>query len=393
VIPVASSKSRQSLLAIAIIGVVLVAAVGSYIWTSHTPYPTVTVTTQHVTTTSVPTYRIFGKIFFDHNGNGKQDQGEPDVPDVAIALDGKNVTATNSTGWYLITSVVEGNHTIRPFPPARFRYMCESASEFRSTKEYYGISVGNSTRKDIGLMEGFLTLPTPSGVPYEVDRFYDRDPDPDKYLWWNGVTGYDRNMNRGYSPNHDGIDYYLKEGNPLVSPAPGTVESINYEDPGGNYIIIRHANGYRTSCGHISKAVVNVGEQVTRGQIIAISGKSGRNTELANYPHNHFRLTYGRTMAIDPYAPTFKMPPQYSGYYDLQGGAHWVSSPIESSPNMDSHWTKNNDPQYAEIYSTSASSISSSKAAEAYREIRSAVLTPFDSCFLARANISFWFCR
>jgi hypothetical protein len=125
----------------------------------------------------------------------------------------------------------------------------------------------------------------------------------------------------------------------------------------------------------------------TRGQIIAISGKSGGNTELANYPHNHFRLTYGRTVTIDPYALTFKMTSQYSGYHDLQGGAHWVSSPIESSPNMENHWTKSNDPQCSEMYSTSASGISPSKATQAHHGSRSAVLTLFDSHFLSFMHI------
>ncbi len=377
------SQRPWKLLGAAIVAVALLGVVVGWQQLGTKPTsPTTMTITPYVTTVSgtetaakpVSTLKLFGQVCFDYNGNGRQDAGEPAVPDVTIALDGANITATNATGRYSISSVTQGSHKLRLFPPTQFRYMCESAAEFRSVKEPYEIQVSNETRKDIGLMEGFLTLSIPRGVPYEVDRFYDRDPDPDKYLWWNGATGYDRNQKRGYSPNHDGIDYYIEEGNPLVSPAPGTVESVNYEDPGGNCVVICHPNGFRTSCGHISRAVVNVGEQVIRGQTIAISGKSGRNTELANYPHNHFRLTYGKTIAIDLYAPKFKMTPQYSGYYDLQGEAHWVNSRIESSPNMENHWTKYNDPQHADVYSASPSDSSSFRTASIHSENRSAIL-------------------
>jgi len=146
----------------------------------------------------------------------------------------------------------------------------------------------------------------------------------------------------------------MLEGNPLPSPAPGVVDSVG-EDEGGRYIFIRHTSSFRTSCGHISKTLVGKGDHVSRGQIIALSGKSGRNTEAANYPHNHFQLLYRDTIALDPYRPEFDVTPQYSGYYDFSLGKFvngsyeipWVSVPITSNPNLLNYWTKDEDPQYA----------------------------------------------
>lgn len=315
-------------------------------------------TTSGLSTTSTRTVELAsfcGRLFFDYNGDGRQDGDESGVAGALVQLKdavGRVVaeTLTDSSGDYRLEDLKPKRYRLHigvdHFSDKRFTYMCTSAHEFRAVTDDYEISLQGSSSMSIGLMEGFLTLPVSSGTQYELDRFYDRDPDPDRYLWWNGTSGYDKDLRRGYSPNHPGIDYSMEEGNPLPSPAPGIVDSIG-EDEGGKYIFIRHSNGLKTSCGHISRAVVKVGDRVFRGQIIATSGKSGKATELANYPHNHFQLIYNQSVALDPYRPTFKMSLKYSGYYDYAGGIHWVSAPLDTSPNMANHWTKSDDPQFS----------------------------------------------
>jgi hypothetical protein len=61
--------------------------------------------------------KLYGKIFFDHNGNGRQDPEEPPLTGVAIALDGINATVTNGTGWYVIDAVARGTHEICHLTP------------------------------------------------------------------------------------------------------------------------------------------------------------------------------------------------------------------------------------------------------------------------------------
>jgi murein DD-endopeptidase MepM/ murein hydrolase activator NlpD len=335
---------------------------------SVTPTTSTTATRQLTTTSSAfntstqmtQLASLQGRLFFDYNGNGKQDGEEPAVAGALVQLKdntGKIIaeTLTDSSGDYKLEDVRTGYYRLRPgvdhFSDRRFTHMCTSPSEFRVVTDDYDLSIRESTRMDIGLMEGFLTLPFSSKTRAEIDRFYDHDPDPSRYLWWNGKKGADdqpQSMKRGWSPNHAGMDYYMAEGNLLTSPAPGRVRAVVEDDPGGKFVLIDHLNGFLSSCGHISKATVNRGDFVSRGQIIAISGKSGKATELANYPHDHFQVVFNESMLIDPYRPIFKMTQQYSGYYLWTTTPFpWISTPLDSNPNMVNHWTKENDPQYA----------------------------------------------
>jgi len=46
----------------------------------------------------------------------------------------------------------------------------------------------------------------------------------------------------------------------------------------GNYIVLTHKFGYQTGYGHLNKVLVKTGDQIKRGQIIALMGNSGRST-------------------------------------------------------------------------------------------------------------------
>jgi hypothetical protein len=74
---------------------------------------------------------------------------------------------------------------------------------------------------------------------------------------------------------HDGTDYGLTCGTPVLAAADGTVSFIGWEY--GNTIKIDHGNGYRTWYAHLTSNsyTVNVGNKVVAGQQIAQSGNSG----------------------------------------------------------------------------------------------------------------------
>jgi len=77
---------------------------------------------------------------------------------------------------------------------------------------------------------------------------------------------------------HRGLDFGNKTGTPIYATADGVVKSVEKKKLMGNYIVLSHKFGYQTGYGHLHKALVKNGDQVKRGQIIAVMGNSGRST-------------------------------------------------------------------------------------------------------------------
>jgi len=88
---------------------------------------------------------------------------------------------------------------------------------------------------------------------------------------------------------HAGIDIKGNIGQKIKATADGVVKTSSYEKNGfGNFVILRHGNGYETVFGHLSKRLVKVGEKIQRGQVIGLMGNSGRSTG----PHLHYEVRY-----------------------------------------------------------------------------------------------------
>lgn len=88
---------------------------------------------------------------------------------------------------------------------------------------------------------------------------------------------------------YNAIDLGTSPGTQVMAAADGTVivaRSSGYNGGYGEYIAIDHPNGTQTVYGHLSKVYVTPGQQVTQGQIIGLSGNTGRSTG----PHLHFEI-------------------------------------------------------------------------------------------------------
>lgn len=85
---------------------------------------------------------------------------------------------------------------------------------------------------------------------------------------------------------HNGTDFAVRVGTPIVSPADGIVEIAKYSRSAGYYIVMRHHNSYSTVYMHLSKLLVKPGQRVKIGQVIARSG----NTGISTGPHLHYEL-------------------------------------------------------------------------------------------------------
>lgn len=108
--------------------------------------------------------------------------------------------------------------------------------------------------------------------------------------WRNIVTsefGNRRDPFTGERRGHTGIDLAVPKGTPIRAALPGTVTTSKYNAGGyGYYVMIDHGGGLSTLYAHCSQLLVRVGQTVQAGDIIALSGSTGRSTG----PHLHLEV-------------------------------------------------------------------------------------------------------
>ena len=85
---------------------------------------------------------------------------------------------------------------------------------------------------------------------------------------------------------HKGLDISGPMGSPVKAMAEGKVEFAGLRGGFGNCIMLKHANGFETLYGHLSKILVRVGENVKIGETIGNIGSTGRSTG----PHLHYEI-------------------------------------------------------------------------------------------------------
>lgn len=102
---------------------------------------------------------------------------------------------------------------------------------------------------------------------------------------------------RGRSHFHDGLDLRAAEGTPIRSVADGEVIYVGERIKGyGKMVVVKHPKeGLFSIYAHLSQAEVAMNDRVESGELIALSGKTGR----VSGAHLHFELRKG-TKSIDP---------------------------------------------------------------------------------------------
>jgi len=89
---------------------------------------------------------------------------------------------------------------------------------------------------------------------------------------------------------HEGIDISAPRGTPIMAAAKGRVTFAgNRGDGYGNVVEVDHGYGYSTLYGHASQLLVTRGQEVARGDVIALVGATG----IATGPHLHYEVRVG----------------------------------------------------------------------------------------------------
>jgi murein DD-endopeptidase MepM/ murein hydrolase activator NlpD len=150
----------------------------------------------------------------------------------------------------------------------------------------------------------FYRFRTPDGV---IDYYDEQGNTSRKFLMRRPVRGEDVRITSGFGVRrhpilqvpkmHTGVDWSCAPGTPIMAAGGGVIEEAGRKGEYGNYIRIRHANGYRTAYGHMSRFASGVSEgvKVRQGQIIGFVGTTG----LSSGPHVHFEVLVNNSF-VDP---------------------------------------------------------------------------------------------
>ena len=107
--------------------------------------------------------------------------------------------------------------------------------------------------------------------------------------WESRVTsefGYRSDPFTGETRGHTGMDLAIPTGTPIRAALPGTVTAAQYHSSYGYYVMVNHGNDLSTLYAHNSQLLVRVGQTVEAGDIVSLSGSTGRSTG----PHLHFEV-------------------------------------------------------------------------------------------------------
>jgi len=111
------------------------------------------------------------------------------------------------------------------------------------------------------------------------------------------VYGSQRIFNGNAQRPHWGLDFRVPTGTPVAAMNQGTVLLARFLYFEGNCVVIDHGQGLLTLYFHLSEFKVKEGDQVKRGQVLGLSGGTGR----ATGPHLHVEVRW-QGARLDPAA-------------------------------------------------------------------------------------------
>ncbi len=200
-----------------------------------------------------------------------------------------------------------------------------------------GATIQPNNPNEIGLMQGFLTMPFPIGVESFIWTWYDHDPRIGYGVNWIGKESASKYDNRvKIYDNHYGVDWLIPEGTFFVAPAPAIVREIylvsndpNAPQDDANITLEHPETGLFTHYGHVrySSLAIKIGDKLTRGQYIGTPNVA--TSGPGDYPYTN--MLHGQIQCCFH----IQFPLSQSEVFDYYRS--------ESNP---SYWTTDNIPQY-----------------------------------------------
>jgi murein DD-endopeptidase MepM/ murein hydrolase activator NlpD len=162
---------------------------------------------------------------------------------------------------------------------------------------YTAITTGGETYR-------FYRFRTPDG---QIDYYDEKGNNSKKFLMRRPVRGENVRLTSGFGMRfhpllnekrmHSGVDWASSPGTPILAAGTGVIEKAGRKGQYGNYVRIRHPNGYHTAYAHMLrfKKGIKAGSKVRQGEVIGYVGSTG----LASGPHLHYEVLINKRR-VDP---------------------------------------------------------------------------------------------
>lgn len=164
--------------------------------------------------------------------------------------------------------------------------LIELAQEYETTTEKIKKINDNNLQKKylfIPYGESYLTQLLKQGAGRRIFEI-----EPKKLLWPVDKIDFTSRYGQRFNQLHTGLDMAVPVGTPVVAAEDGIIKKTGWMGGYGYTVIIQHYDGKETLYAHLSAILLEENEPVKMGQIIALSGNTGRSTG----PHLHFEVRY-----------------------------------------------------------------------------------------------------
>jgi murein DD-endopeptidase MepM/ murein hydrolase activator NlpD len=169
------------------------------------------------------------------------------------------------------------------------RTLQQVEAQYEKVRQLLGADAKPGVTPVLPPLRGDSALKPPKESPEQISGIID--------LWPLSVKGYITRALGGSEKGHPGVDVAVPKNSYIRAAGPGKVSVAGADDVYGQFIVLNHGHGLETLYGHASRLFVRAGDAVARGEVIALSGSTGRSTA----PHLHFEVRRdGRP--VDPLA-------------------------------------------------------------------------------------------
>ena len=190
-------------------------------------------------------------------------------------------------------NIPDKEFNFQELPPSGGPMMTKTLSQGKSLVEM--LADISTLEADLALEEKQLKMLESLTLGHHIENTSYLSGRPITKGWLSSYFGVRKDPFNGRPAMHKGVDFAGKEDAPIIATASGVVTWADERYGYGKLIEVNHGKGMKTRYGHNKTLLVEVGDVVTKGQVIARMGSTGRSTG----PHVHYEILRNNTQ-INP---------------------------------------------------------------------------------------------